>query len=391
MSEQEVKEDEISLVDLFLVLAENKKKIISSVFIAAALGVCVSLLLPKTFTAQTVLLMPSSQKSSAMSMLSELGGAASLAVGSGLSLKTPGDLYVDLFKSRRLLDHVAKSLQLDSYYQIEIQEYLRKTLVGITEVKNNPKSGTLVLEVKDTSPEMAAKIANQYVTSLNWLMGDLAVSEAGQRRKFFDEQLLASKKALLEAEKKAASAVRTTGVTALDIQGKAILETGARLRAEIAVQEVKVAAMRGYAAEQNPDLIKAQQQLAALNTELAKFEGRMGGASSSVATEAALDSAKLLKDVKYQEAIVDGLVKQLQLAKLDEARENPALQVVDPAEPPEIKSGPKRLMIVVISSVLGLLYAFASIGLSRFMARYRQDSSSVEKLTRLKSALKWRT
>jgi uncharacterized protein involved in exopolysaccharide biosynthesis len=61
-----------------------------------------------------------------------------------------------------------------------------------------------------------------------------------------------------------------------------------------------------------------------------------------------------VRDVRYFETITELLAKQLEAAKLDEARQGSVLQVLDKATPADTKSSPKRLLIAAVAAFLGL-------------------------------------
>ncbi len=136
-----------------------------------------------------------------------------------------------------------------------------------------------------------------------------------------------------------------TGLIQLDSQARALIESAATLRAQIAAKEVQIQGMQTYATGENAQLIEAEQELAGLRAQLAKMGGTGDNPDSIIVpkgqmTTAGLEYVRRLRDVKYYEAIFDILARQFELAKLDEAKEGAIIQVVDPAIPPDKKSSP---------------------------------------------------
>jgi uncharacterized protein involved in exopolysaccharide biosynthesis len=150
-----------------------------------------------------------------------------------------------------------------------------------------------------------------------------------------------------------------TGFIQLDSQARAIIESLTTLHARVASQEAQVEAMRSYATPENPDFIRAQNELAALRTELGRMEAGAGGASPIDVSmrkvpEAGLEYLRRLRDLKYAETLFELLKKQYEIARIDEAKDAAIIQVLDQAEIPEMRSSPKRTLIVVTATLVAL-------------------------------------
>jgi len=378
-------DQEISLLDLAIVLAKRKKRVIGLPAIAAILSIAASLMLPNVYTASTKIIPPIQAQSTASALLSQLGGAASALAGV-TGLKNPSDLYVGMLKSRTVADALIQRFDLNGYYQQKYQSGTRATLDSITSISAG-KDGLITIEVDDKDPKMAAELANAYVDELKSLMRVLAVTEASQRRLFFENQLQQARENLLRAEGSAKQAMEGGGLANVEAQGRALIETTARLRGQISVKEVQIGAMRAFAAERNPELLKAQQELASLKNELTRIEGSTGGGAIRPGKGRGFENLKLLRDAKYFETIHDLLAKQYEIAKIDEAKDMGVLQVMDKAVVPDRKSKPKRSLIVLLSIVAalfaGILWAFVS----EAMDRVRQSPVSAHRMAALRKYL----
>ena len=249
-------------------------------------------------------------------------------------------------------------------FEVKYRQDARKTLEGMTRISAG-KEGLMVVEVDDKSPQRAADIASAYVVELRTLLGTLALTEAQQRRAFFEKQLEQTKTRLTAAE----LALGTIGVSASAIRAdpKAAVEAVARLQAQATLQEVKLASMRGYLAESAPEIRQAQTELAALRAQLNK---------SSAGDPAAMSAGGYIekyRDFKYQETLFELFARQFELAKVDEAREGAVIQVVDPALPPERKSKPKKALIAIITTLAAamilLLWVFIRSALENGKSR----------------------
>jgi len=190
--------------------------------------------------------------------------------------------------------------------------------------------------------------------------------------------------------------MRTSGVIELDSQARALIQSGAMLRAQITAREVQIQGMETYATGENAQLVQAQRELESLRAQLAKLGGSEDSSAGEMIvpkgkiTEAGLEYLRKLRDVKYNEAIFEVLLKQFEMAKLDEAKQGAIVQVVDPAVPPDKRSFPKRILITLLAAALGLIVGiFYSFFLAEFERR-RGDSETAQKLMRLRGALSLR-
>jgi tyrosine-protein kinase Etk/Wzc len=390
--------NEISLLELLIVLLERKRLIIWITAGCAVIAVIVSLLLPKWYTATVTLLPPqqnSSMAAALTSQLSSLGGMAALAGGS-LGLKNPNDLYVGMLKSRTVEDAMVQHFGLMEEYRVRFPSDARKDFEKHATVDGSGKDGLIHISVEARSPDRAAELANGFVDQFRGLSEHLAITEASQRRLFFERQLQQAKDSLANAEEALKQTEQTTGVFQLDSQARALIESAASLRAEIAAREVQIQGMQTYATGENAALVQAQREVEGLRAQLAKLGGSESGGSGELmlpkgrVPEAGLEYVRKLRDVKYNETIFDILARQFELAKLDEAKQGALVQVVDSAVPPDKRSFPKRTLIVVGATVLGFFIAVFLALVHAALERLAKDSESREHFTQIKRAMSWK-
>jgi len=389
--------DEISLIDLLIVVAERKRLILTITAVFAILAIVISLLLSPRYTA-TVALLPPQQNSSMgaalASQLGNLGGVAALA-GSSLGLKSPNGMFVGMLRSRTVEDAMVQRFELMQEYHKRYPSDARKAFEGHATLDVDNKDGLIHISVEDRDPKRAAELANGYVEQFRSLSQNLAITEASQRRLFFQQELEEAKNNLANAEEALKKTEQTTGVIQLDSQAKALIETAASLRAQITAREVQIQGMETYATGENSQLIQAQRELESLRAQLAKLGGseQANGellVTKGRVTEAGLEYVRKLRDVKYYETIFEILARQFEVAKLDEAKQGALIQVVDSAVPPDKRSFPKRTMIVLgaigVGLFVGVFLALAQSGLQRM----RADKETGTKLASLRSALSLR-
>lgn len=372
-------DDEISLLDLLAVVAENLRLLVLAPLAAGLLALGVSSLIAPTFTAKTMFLPPQQQQSAAASMLQSLGALGGVA-GAAAGLKSPGDQYVALLKSASVRDALIERFELQQRFEAKFRDDARKTLDGRIKVSAGTKDGLVTVEVDDEDPKIAAGIANAHIEELQKLLGRLALTEAQQRRAFFERQLAKTKDDLTRAEQ----ALKSTGVhpSVLKANPGTALEGVARLRAAITAQEIKIANLRGYLKEEAPDFRQAMNELATLRAQLSRAAQEETPAASRG------DYVERFREFKYQETLFELFARQFELAKVDEAREGAVIQVVDAAQSPERKSKPKRAMIAVVTALAVGFILLLAIFVRAALRNAHQDPAASEKLQAILSSVR---
>lgn len=372
--------EEIDLLDLLIVLAKRKKTIFKVTAAAAVLSVIVSLLLPKIYTASTTILPPQQGQSTASAMLGQLGALAGMAGGS-LGIKNPNDLYIGMLKSRKVQDDIVSRFDLTKIYHSKKMIDARKSLEGNSRIASG-KDGIISIEVDDRDPQRASEIANAYVDELNKLTSTLAVTDASQRRLFFEKQLDIVKDSLAKAEYDLQKLQAKIGLIQLYPQEKEIAESNAKLRAEIAAKEVQLSSMGVGVTPSNPEYLRLKGEIDSLKKKLDGSDGGDGFDPSM--SKGSIGYIEKFRNVKYNQAVLEMLYKQYELAKIDEAKDYPMIQVLDRATSPEKKSKPKRALIVILSTLvaffLSVFYAFVREALEKANA----DPERSEKMAMLK-------
>jgi tyrosine-protein kinase Etk/Wzc len=394
-----VRNDEISLLDLLIVLAEQKRLIFWITAICTLLTAGITLILPVSYTAQATLLPPQQNTSLANSLVSAMGGSlgsmAALASGGGLSLKNPNDMYVGMLKSVTVEQRMVDQFNLRAEYHSKYNADARKKFESKVTIEGDGKDGLIHISVSDHNAQRAADLANGYVDSFRNLSEHLAITEASQRRLFFEREWIQAKNQLADAEEAMKKTQETTGLIELDSQARALIESAASLRAQIAAHEVQLQAMSTYATSENPQRILLEQELSSLRDQLAKLGGSEENPNSLIVPkgrvpEVGLEYVRRLRDVKYNETLFDILSRQFEIAKLDEAKQGSIIQVVDAATTPERRSFPKRALLTAGAFFVGLFLAVFVAFVRAGMARLRTDPESGAKLALLKSLLRGR-
>jgi len=372
-------DDEISLLDLLQVVVENLRLLVLGPLAVGLLALGYTFTIAPTFTASTKFMPPQQQASGAASLLASLGALGGLAGAAG-GIKSPADQYVAFLKSRSVQDALIDRFKLTERYEATLKDDARKELDGVAKIASG-KDGLISVEVDDKDPAFAAELANAHVEELGQLLKRLAVTEAQQRRVFFEKQLASAKDNLSKAEQ----ALKSSGVNSdtLKSDPKAAVEGLARLKAGITAQEIKLASMRGYLSESAPDFKQAQTELGAMRAQVARAEEQQPASAAGGS-----DYIAKYRDFKYQETLFELFAKQYEIARVDESREGAVIQVVDTALPPERKSKPKKAMIAAVATLASGFALLLFVFVRHALRNAAVDPETAQKLSLLRQS--WR-
>lgn len=375
-------DDEIRFLDVLIVLANHKWLVIGMPLFVGALAFAASFFITPTFTSTVKIMPPQQQQSSGVSaMLGQLGGLAGMAGGLG-GLKNPSDLYVGLLESRTVADNLIVRFKLKERYDTATMDETRKALALATEITTGKKDGFIGISITDTDARFAADLANAYGDELSRLTQTMALTEASQRRLFFEKQLNTAKDQLADAEIALRTTQEKTGMISPGAQVQAIINNAAQLKGTIAAKEVQINAMRTFASGSNPDLIRALEELRSLQGQLSKLEknGSVQGdfmVPTGNIPKVGVEYVRSSRNVKYYETIFELLAKQYELAKIDEAKDSGQIQMLDRAIPAEKRSKPQRGILAILGAVvgamIGILLAFAH---ATYVASRKNPSNS---------------
>jgi uncharacterized protein involved in exopolysaccharide biosynthesis len=381
---------DVNMLELLVTLTRRKSTIIKTTLITTLVVAAISLLLPVRYTARTLIMPPQQSQSLANIMMGQLNMLAGFA-GREIAVKNGVDLYAAMLDSESVENGLIQKFQLMSVYRTKTQEDTRKALRKRTTIKPLLKEGLIQVFVDDRDPKRAADMANGYVDELHALNQRLALTENSQRRVFFEDQLLQAKENLIKAEQTMKQTQEKTGLLQLDSQARIIIQSVASLRGGIAAKEVQLQAMRSFATGENPDLVLAEKQLAAMRVQLAKAlhsqnvqEGDPELPTSKV-PEAGVAYIRAYRDLRYYEAIYEIISKQYEAAKLDEAKSASFAQVVDRAVVPERKSFPHRLLMTIGAFFAGILLGCALVIVQEAYRRFISNPANREQVNLLKS------
>ncbi len=390
--------------------------------IGLMLSAIVAFVIPKRYTTSTRLMPPDSQSTSNMMMMAGMaekaGSGLGAMAGDLLGLKSSGALFVGMLQSQTIQDHLVQQFELKKIYRAKLLADARKKLSENTDVQEDRKSGILTITVTDQSPQRASAIANAYVSELNTMVAQLSTSSAHRERVFLEGRLQSVKIDLDSAEAQLAQFSSKNSTLDIQQQGKAMLDAAAGLSGQMIAAESELEGLRQIYTENNARV----RELNARVTELRKELDKLGGMGSNVArarqsngepsVQPVADSsadmpfpsirtlpllgakyADYYREAKIQETVYELLTEQNELAKVEEAKETPSVKVLDPAEIPEKKSYPPRLIIIGLGTLIAMaLSIISTLGTQRWREIGPDDQRKVlvqEIVGTVKGQLAW--
>ena len=393
---QENTEPDSNLLDLLIALGQEKWTLIIVTFLAAITGVVVSLITPATYLSRASI-MPTQQSGggglSSMGSLAGLGGLGALS-NMAAGIKSSDEMFIALMRSQSVQSALIEQFKLKERYGARNTEEARQALNLNVAILAEKKSGMILVDAQDKDPAFAAQLANAHVRELNVILSRLAVTEAQQRRSYYEQQIVKTQTKIPKLELEFKDAQKSSG-----LEVASLLSEAGTLPGQIAAKELQLQVLSRFATAQNPDLKRLAVEISALRAQMTRYDlsktetktselNKPGQVAESTKTNFVQKATQAYNTLKIQESLLDGYVKQLELAKVDEAKEGPAVQVVDEARAPEMRAKPQRKKLVVAYTVTGLIIAFVLAALRALLRHMRSTPEGLQRWSQLKRA--WR-
>jgi uncharacterized protein involved in exopolysaccharide biosynthesis len=320
-----------------------------------------------------------------------LSGLAGLS-GISNSIKSSDDMFITLMRSYSVQSSLIEQFQLKDRYASRNMEEARLALNSNLTIVPDKRSGMLFIEAKDKDPEFAAQLANAQVKELNVILSRLAVTEAQQRRVYYEQQIVKIQTKIPELELEFKKAQSSSG-----LEVASLLSEAGTLPGQVAAKELQLQVLSRFATGQNPEVKRLTVEISALRSQMARYELSKTEPKTSESIKPSQTSlgdrtnfvqkaTQAYNTLKIQEALLDGYVKQLELAKVDEAKEGPAVQIVDEARAPEMRATPERKKMVIAYSVTGLVIALVLAALRALLRHIQSTPEGLRRWSQLKRA-----
>ena len=362
---------------LFVILAKWRRILAVNFLISAALGVTISLVLPKWYKANTSIV-PSMRYSQGMDIAALLNPFSA----GGLDLSSAGSemiTFVGILKSRSVRETAIEEFGLIEYWKSKNMDDALETMTSRMKIDINDE-GFIVIEVEEKNAGMAANLANYMVQKLDSINIVMNVQAARANREFLDErvkeihtrlQVIEDSLRIFQEENKAYS---------IPEQTMAMITAAADIQAQIYTLEVEIKVLENSVNRDHPMLQNSRLQLRELKKKLHSME-KSGGSEDLAQFQIPFEDIpqigmqyfRFYREAEKFKRILEILIPQLENAKFEEVKNTPTIQVLDQARPAQMKSKPVRSKLTILITLMGMFITGAYIIVAERWAYLRQS------------------
>ena len=356
---------EFQWIDILLIMAQWKKKIVITMLVVMILAAGLSLLLSKWYESTAVILLPE-KTGTVLDALSSSGSGGLGSIGASLLGGGASNVsrYMAILNSRRLREDLINRYDLMNIYNVKKMDDALKILERDLTADADKKLNTINITFHFfDDAEKTAEMTNYVVSKLDEVNRELATEQAKFTRKFIEDRYQQAKKDLQNSEDSLNVFQKKFGVISIPDQTKAGIEAAAKLQAEMVTTEIEYNVKKKTLGNNHPDLMRLESQL----EEFRKTQQQMdiGGIDLSVfipfkkTPDLALQYFRLYRDVQINGKILEFLVPQYEQAKIQEAKDTPTLLILDKAKPADYSYKPKKKIITLVAGLItGFLMVF---------------------------------
>ncbi|MFA5403568.1 MAG: GNVR domain-containing protein [Ignavibacteria bacterium] len=310
----------------------------------------------------------SAGKSSGLGGLLTSGSMADIAgldelSGSGSSVKELA-LYNQILISRRCLEETIIKFNLMDVYDFRyMQDAVKNFRENILDITKDNKSGTMEIGVYDISPERAKEIASFLITQLNKINIELNVQNAKTNREFIEQRYDLIRRDLVKAEDSLKLYQENNGI-APDVIAKAVLQTEVQTIAELKSEEIKLDILKKILSPDQIEIKVQEEKINSLNKQIDEInnsENRSDLLKLKDSPRKIMDFMRLQRNVEIQNKLLAFILPLYEQAKIEEKKEMPSVLVLDQPVVPEHKKKPKRVLSILISMLIALLFLSISV------------------------------
>jgi len=370
-------------------LWKHRRKLARVVAISLLISLVVAFTMPKRYKSTARIMPPDQQNSSAMMLAALAGHAGGLAglgslAGSLLGVHSTTSLFIDLLRSGTVTGHLADRFDLQHVYRKHYRVDTVKRLARSTTITDDKKSGVITIEVEDKDPVRARNLAQGYLEELNQLVTHTNTSTAHQERLFIERRLHSVQEDLERAQVDLSEFSSKNSTIDIKEQTRAMVDASARVQAQLLIERSGLQSLRQLYGDGNVRVRETEARIASLQRELNKMAGTSAPAPVQDADDQAMESASrggreelfpslrqlprlavpyadLYRRVRVQETVFELLTQQYELARIQEAKDVPVVNVIDYPGVPEKKSFPPRLLLALFLTFLSSLIAATRI------------------------------
>ncbi len=346
-----------SLTDYLVVLLRWRKVIALNVLAVAVVTAVVSLVIPQWYTSSGSVI-PSEQSGLEAGLLSFV--QASLPIVDLPGTASPGQVLIAIMESRRVRESVVRRNDLMNVYRTKTIDEAILTLKDRTGIVLD-EYGIVRVSVEERDPVRARDVAMTYLSELETYNSEVR-STTGQRvREFLEGRLDEIRERMAEAEQALVSFEREHASVEMTEQARAVIEALAALEAHVTMNEIQLRLLRGYASDDHPEVVRLESELREYRRQLVDLmvgrEGDAGGLTPPLSEMPGIgmELAKLMRETEVLNRVYLYLVQEYEAARIQESRDTPTIQTLDAPQVPEIRTRPRRTLMVIVGALIGLV------------------------------------
>lgn len=377
-----------NFLDYLHTLVKWRKLLLINFIIVSVLAVIFSLIIPKTYSARTIIIPPSGGGSILSTITSNLPIGGLLGGMGGYSDET--NKFISILKSRTILENTIKKFNLIKRFQYKNMEDAIRLFSKQVDISVSDE-GAIIVEVYLTTKffhlkpdeeqirNLVADICNYFAYELDTINKQIQTTQARYNRIFIEKRYRQNKEDLSNAEEEMKNFSEKYGVISLPEQITAMISTAADLESQTIIREVELESLLKFLDKNNPKIIQKQTELKELRDRLKEI--KLGSSPEEAfrlypafnrTPEIGMKYLRLKRELEIQNVIYEFLTQQYEQAKIQEAKDTPTIQILDVAVPPIKKTKPKRLMLVILAALLSIFLTVIYI----FTIEYLRDLKS---------------
>jgi uncharacterized protein involved in exopolysaccharide biosynthesis len=362
-------------------------------------------MMPKTFTARVTILPPEKEDRTGLSTL--LKSSQDITI-TPLQANLQSEVFVDILNSRTVAESLIAKYNLKQVFDIDSTQdgvYAVTPLKNATEITNS-RTGLVSVEValrtgyfagaeeENNIRQLVSDVANGYVEQLDKIHREKLVSRARSSRIYIEEQIVKTKADLDSTYKRLQDFQEKHKAVSLDEQVNVAIKSAAEIKAQIIAAEIQRDALLKNATSDNIQIQELQTRIEQLKKQYQNLQygGRLDSGEFYVpfseVPAVARELANLIRETKIQEEVYKFLQQQYYKERVQEARDTPTVQVLDPAKPPLERSAPRRALLVSIAAIVGFIIGAFLAFFRNYIAKAKTATNGSQKILELASDIK---
>lgn len=371
--------DKMTFIDFLVLLTKWRKFIFVNLMVVGIISIIISFQLPKWYKATAVVMPPSeNQASGGLSALMN-----SLPIGGlGLGVGGGGELtYMAILKSKSFATEIINRFDLKTFYE---KETMFETYLSFYSDYNVQltEENMIAISYEYTDSSKVAEIVNYMVDYLSLRSTNLMIEKAERTKKYVERRYFKNLNDIDSLAIQLESFNRKHGIIEFEAQTEALIEVTAKIESELFIKEAELKAVKNIYGENSPQHESQRIEFEILNKQFNDLtENKLERSDNPFASlfislqdlpKLSKKYAELYSNYLLQSKLQEYLLPEYEQAKLQVQKNDPALQIIDRAIPPDWKSKPKKAFVVLGA----LVFAFV---LQLLLILFIENISFIEK------------